>query len=120
MAGYRKEEELYFRVVGAEGMQCFYPNCGSRGHRLKSGDEVVVWNANIPLEVIYERFPAVVKLAIQENCNDYESKYQKMGFDIFLHPECAMEWGAHLIQDSMRASDKVGRILSGRIKHAKE
>jgi len=120
MSGYRKGEELYFRGVREGGVQCFYPNCGSRRHTLKDGDEVVVWNANIPLEDIYERFPPVVKLAIQENCGDYERTYQRMGFDVFLHPECAMEWGAHLIQDSMRASDKVGQILSGRAKHDKE
>jgi len=114
MGSYKKGQEQV--VVPAEnGEKCFYPNC-SIGSKLKDKDACVTWRTSVPLEKIYKQFPPVVKLAIQENCYDYERQYQKMAFDFYLHPECAAEWGMQLIKDALNSNDRVGRRLSNREK----
>lgn len=114
MGHYKKGKEQAVAPL-EKGEKCFYPNCSIKG-RIKDKDACVTWLTDLPLENIYKRFPPIVKLAIQENCYDYERQYQKMGFDFYLHPECAAEWGMQLIKDALDANDRVGRRLSNREK----
>jgi len=111
MGWYKKGDDHL--VLGPEGagVECFYPNC-KIGSKLYDRDACVTWDTYVPLEAMFEWFPAIVKLAIQENCDEYTAKYQAMRFGFYLHPECAAEWGMHLIKDALDSDDKVGRKLS--------
>jgi len=88
--------------------KCFYPNC--RGPVIEFPDSYVTWDVHVPLQAIYDAFPPVVKLAIQENTNTNPDDPSRM-LTFYLHPECAAEWGMHLIRDALEADDKVGRKL---------
>jgi hypothetical protein len=93
---------------------CFYPNCGFR-HAIEQGDAHVTWDVRLPLQTIYAMFPPVVKLAIEANTN-IDRKYPSKPLNIYLHPECAAEWGMQLIKDALKANYRVGRRLSNREK----
>ena len=43
-----------------------------------------------------------------------QKKYPSKPLDVYLHPECAAEWGMQLIKDALEANCKVGRRLSNR------
>jgi hypothetical protein len=91
---------------------CFYPNCGFR-HAIEQGDAYVTWDVRLPLQTIYNMFSPVVKLAIEENTK-IDQKYPSKPLNVYLHPECAAEWGMQLIKDALEANCKVGRRLSNR------
>ena len=99
---------------GEEAPQCFYPNCNLIDG-IEREDAQVVWDVRLQLNTIYKMFPSVVKLAIQEN-TEIDPKYPSKPLDIYLHPECAAEWGMQLIQDALKANYRVGRRLSNREK----
>ena len=115
MTAHKKDAGIAIPPDKIKVERCFYPNCNV-GRAIEERDAHVEWRADIPLEAIYKRFPPVVKLAMQENCYDYERQYQKMVFDFYLHPECAAEWGMQLIKDALEADYRVGRRLSNREK----
>jgi hypothetical protein len=112
MGSYKKGEEHVYGPAG-DGSKCFYPNCHIRS-KLYNRDACVTWDTNVPLEAIFKRFPPIVKLAIQENCDEYTEQYQQIIFSFYLHPECAAEWGMHLIKDALDSNRHVGRKLSNR------
>lgn len=87
--------------------KCFYPNC--RRPVIEYPDSYVTWDVYIPLQTIYDMFPPVVKLAIQENSDT--NKELPKAMTIYIHPECAAEWGMHLIKDGLEAEAETGRKL---------
>lgn len=99
---------------GEEAHQCFYPNCNLIAG-IEREDAQVEWDARLQLDTIYKMFPPVVKLAIQENTK-INQKYPSIMLPIYLHPECAAEWGMQLIKDALEANYRVGRRLSNREK----
>ena len=99
---------------GEEAHQCFYPNCNLIAG-IEREDAQVEWDVRLQLDTIYKMFPSVVKLAIQEN-TDIHPKYPSKPLSIYLHPECAAEWGMQLIKDALEANYRVGRRLSNREK----
>ena len=101
------------RVEG--GVKCAYPNCHVPPDGKITGEEAYVsWTTDLDLNALYERFHPVVKLAIEENGDKYQKKYNAVLWTIVLHPECATEWGMHLIKDGLQADGHTGRLLSGR------
>lgn len=102
-------------VVPAEsGEKCFYPNC-TVDSKLKDRDACVIWDVRLPLQTIYDMFSPVVKLAIEENTK-INREYPSKPLYIYLHSECAAEWGMQLIKDSLNSNNRVGRRLSNREK----
>lgn len=97
------EEDLFYSPEGE--VECGYPNC-KRGLITAP---YVKWDLTIPMQTIYSMFPPVVKLAIQENSDPNRQKYRMM--ELYIHPECAAEWGMHLVKDALQANAKVGRKL---------
>lgn len=99
---------------GEEAHQCFYPNCKLIAV-IEREDAHVTWDVRLPLQTIYDMFSPVVKLAIEENTK-INRKYPSKPLYIYLHPECAAEWGMQLIKDALNSNDRVGRRLSNREK----
>jgi len=97
---------------GEEAHQCFYPNCNLIAG-IEREDAHVSWDVRLPLQTIYNMFSPVVKLAIEENTK-IDQKYPSKPLNVYLHPECAAEWGMQLIKDALEANCKVGRRLSNR------
>ena len=68
MGAYKKGQGQVV-VLPENGEKCFYPNCNI-GSNIHDKDACVTWHTTVPLEAIYSRFPPVVKLAIQEKCDE--------------------------------------------------
>ena len=116
MSGYKnsKEDEMVgIPKVPAGGVDCAYPNC--RKGKVTGETPYVSWHGALDLEHLYTTLPAVVKLAIQENKDDYMEKYNRVTWLYLTHAECAAEWAMHMIKDAMKAKDDVGRKLSDRM-----
>lgn len=113
MAGYASTEEAY---MGTNGY-CSYPSC--KNHRINKGDPVVIWdNVDFPKEEVENRLSPMGKLAVIANPSEWIEKIGCYGFNMELHPECAAEWGMHLIENALAADPNIGRALTKRGKHA--
>jgi hypothetical protein len=119
MSGYKNSEDDLIGIpkVPAGGVDCAYPNC--RKGKVTEETPYVSWHGSLDLEQLYTQFPAVVKLAIQENKDSYMEKYNQTAWLYLTHAECAAEWGMHMIKDAMKAEDDIGRKLTNRLIYEK-
>ena len=109
MAGYKSTEESYLHTHGF----CSYPSC--RNRKIKKGNPIVIWDSvDFDKATVEDCLSPMGKLAVIANPTDWVEKYGHYGFNMELHPECAAEWGMHLIQNALEADPNVGRTLSGR------
>lgn len=113
MAGYKSTEEVFMRFSGF----CSYPSCKKR--KINKNDPIVIWDSvDFPKEEVENRLSPLGKLAVIANPSDWIEKFEHYGFNIELHPECAAEWGMHLIQNALAANPEIGRTLTKRGKNA--
>lgn len=112
MGAYKKAElndQNDFRPMG-NTETCSYPSC--RKKAIKLGEAFVMWDG-----VSYSRYeverhlPPMAKLDAVANPDKYVEQYDRYVFNFYLHPECAAEWGMHLIEDALKADSNVGRML---------
>jgi hypothetical protein len=106
MSGYKNSEALPVYFYG----HCSYPSC--RHNRINSDEPFVAWNdVSFSPEQIQDNLSPMSKLAVVANPSEYVEKFGHYGLNMFLHPECAAEWGMHLIQNAIKADPEVGRKL---------
>ena len=116
MSGFSSSKEdaiSMFEGFEAGGL-CAYPSC--RRGLVTAEAPYVRWEGDLYLPDLYKLFPPVVKLAIESSAAEGLTDYKRIRWPYFIHPECAAEWGMHLIRDALEADDKVGRKL----RHAKK
>jgi hypothetical protein len=108
MASHTNAEESLTKFYGL----CAYPSCPNR--KMSEDEPFVEWHsAYFTKEQVEDNLSPMSKLAVIANPTDFVEKYGKYGFNIQLHPECAAEWGMHLIRDSIDANRDVGSKLRG-------
>lgn len=113
MAGYTSGKEAYMHTNGF----CAYPSC--KHGKIDKDGPVVIWdNVKFHKTEVEERLSPMSKLAVVANPSEWLEKYGHYSFNMELHPECAAEWGMHLIQNALAADPNVGRILTKRGKNA--
>jgi hypothetical protein len=113
MTAVNDKETAYTRGHGvAGGVRCTYPSC--RFNSLGESPPYVVWDGVLDLDLFYTKVPPIVKLAMQEHFDRNQQANKYICWDYFFHPECAAEWGMHLISNAIKADPDVGRILTGR------
>lgn len=117
MSGYKeanrinKPNENDFRPMGKTEI-CSYPSC--RNKVIRYGEAFVSWDGVAFSRHDVERhLSPMAKLDSIANPSDYVKKYDQYTFNFYLHPECAAEWGMHLIANALEADGKVGNILRG-------
>lgn len=115
MSGYKKANpmdkpnEEDFRPMG-NTETCSYPSCRKRIIRL--GEAFVMWDSvPYPCHEIERHLPPMAKLDAVANPNKYVKQYNQYVLVMYLHPECAAEWGMHLIENALQADSNVGRTL---------
>lgn len=109
MSGYKNGEEAHTDYYGF----CSYPSCKHR--KIAKGGPVVLWRTvEFAKEEVEDTLSPMGKLAVIANPSQWIEKFHNYGFNMSLHPECAAEWGMHLIQNALEADPNVGRTLSGR------
>ncbi len=91
--GYRAEHEV---------KECSYPNCKHK--KISREEHAVCWNGvHIPNDEFDDNLSPLGKLAVVANprldFNNREATHYYM--TMFLHAECAAEWGMHLIKDAL-------------------
>lgn len=108
MSGHKNAEHAPMRNHGI----CSYPSCKHR--KIGKQDPMVEWrDVRFAAEGVHSELSPMAKLAVVANPSDYAAKSGLYSFDMELHPECAAEWGMHLIKDAIAANIKVGRKLRG-------
>jgi hypothetical protein len=60
---------------------------------------------------VADRLSPMAKLVVVANPTSLAKEYGSYTLNVELHPECAAEWGMHLIQDALIADPSVGRKL---------
>ena len=89
---------------------CSYPSCHKR---ISAGDNGVTWDSvGIEKEEFYYyNLSPLAKLAVVANPIDKSYRDNYFATSIYLHPECAAEWGMHLIKDAIEADSSVAQKL---------
>jgi len=96
-----------------ETLTCAYPSCHHK--QIKNTDDVVIWdgvalNAD---DFNTRNLTSLAKLAVTSNPDKYVAKYNHYAVRLAFHPECAAEFGMHLIKDTLVGDNVVGRKLRG-------
>lgn len=106
MSGVKSSEDSMVRFYGF----CSYPNCKHR--KIATDEPLVEWHG-VPFstEQVEEWLSPIARLAAVSNPQEYVEKYGRYSFNMELHPECAAEWGMHLIQDALKADYNLGSKL---------
>lgn len=113
MSGYKSSLEVPMKFNGF----CSYPSC--RHKKIEKDKPFVSWHGvNFPIEEVNDDLSSMAKLAAIANPSEWVEKFGYYGFNMELHPECAAEWGMHLIQNAIAADSEIGRIFSKRDKNA--
>lgn len=108
MTAHANAEESLTKFYGV----CAYPSC--RNRKLFPDKPFVEWHhAVFSKQQVEDNLSAMSKLAVIANPTGYVEKYGEYGFNIQLHPECAAEWGMHLIKNAIEANRDVGSKLRG-------
>ena len=88
---------------------CSYPSCHKR---ISAGDNGVMWDSvSVEKEEFYYNLSPLAKLAVVANPTDKPHRDVYFITSIYLHPECAAEWGMHLIKDALEADYSIARKL---------
>jgi hypothetical protein len=89
---------------------CSYPNCEHK--KIAKNAPFVEWHGvHFSPEQVSDELHPMAKLAVVANPSEWIEKFGFYSFNMELHPECAAEWGMHLIRDAMNANPKVGNKL---------
>lgn len=96
-----------------ETLSCAYPSCSHK--EIKNTDDVVIWDgAALNINDFNDRnLTPLAKLAVTSNPTTYAAKFNHYAVRLAFHPECAAEFGMHLIKDTIVGDNVVGRKLRG-------
>lgn len=94
-------------------LTCAYPSCHHK--EIKNTDNAVIWDG---VAINADDFNArnltpLAKLAVTSNPDKHMTIYNHYGVRLAFHPECAAEFGMHLIKDTIVGDNDVGRKLRG-------
>lgn len=106
MSHYKNAEDSPIKFYGF----CSYPNCNLK--TITQHEPFVQWDGiKFKPEQVEDELSPIAKLAAVANPEKFVEKFGHYGFNIELHPECAAEWGMHLIQDALKANYNLGSRL---------
>lgn len=98
---------------------CSYPSCCIKNRRILKSEPFVEWGGiTFTTEQVESQLTPIARLAASANPAEYVETFGDYAFNMELHPECAAEWGMHLIRDALNAKGEVGRKLRGTLKNA--
>jgi hypothetical protein len=93
---------------------CAYPSCNHKDKKINKDVPFVQWHGvDMDKEDLWDKLSPIAKLAEVSNLEGYVAKYGRYYTNLELHPECAAEWGMHLIKDAIEADPDVARKMRG-------